>query len=59
MDSKIKKVKMALLILLGVMIGHLGLLSVYAYQETTGSWTASEKRQVISLLESIKSNTEK
>lgn len=43
---------LAVLFMVGVLV-----TSVHPYGETGGLWTASEKRQVISLLERIEENT--
>jgi len=44
-------------LLAGMVLGWLTVGFVSAYQEKDGGWSASEKRQVISLLEQIAENT--
>lgn len=48
---------LAFIILFGSFILFGPLNEVVGYQEITGHWTASEKRQVISLLKEIAENT--
>lgn len=52
-----KNSKLIMAFVIGMILGHLGIQSLNAYGEKTGGWTASEKRQVISLLTEIRDNT--
>ena len=51
------KITMCLLLFLGIIIGQFLVGTVRAAYENSGEWSASEKRQVISLLEQIAKNT--
>jgi hypothetical protein len=44
---------------LGVISAPLWIGLVSAYEESSGSWSATEKRQIIRLLESIDNNTQR
>lgn len=46
-----------LVYLAGVVTSPLWIGLLHAYEESTGSWSATEKRQVIRLLEKIEQNT--
>jgi hypothetical protein len=53
------KMRFALLLafMAGMIVGWFTVGQVSAYQEKDGGWSASEKRQVIDLLEKIAENT--
>ena len=48
----------SLVYLVGVASSPLWIGMLHAFGETTGVWTAAEKRQVIQLLDRIESNTQ-
>lgn len=56
MENKMK-FALAMAFLAGMVFGWMTVSQVSAYSEKDGGWSASEKRQVISLLEKIVSNT--
>lgn len=56
-----EKIMKKTILLIGLMLGfvlfHMGSVHLSAYSEKNGGWTATEKRQVINLLEKIAENT--
>lgn len=52
-----KNAKLIMVLIVGFILGHFGIQSLNAYGESEGGWTATEKRQVISLLKEIRDNT--
>jgi len=51
------KLQMMLLLLVGMLIGQIMMGTARAVYESTGQWSAAEKRQVIDYLKTIARNT--
>jgi len=61
-EKKMRHLNLVVILLvaftMGIIFSPLFLGIASAYEERNGSWTASEKRQVINLLEKIEDNTQ-
>jgi len=51
------KLELLLVLLVGIIIGQMIVSSAKAVYESTGQWSAAEKRQVIDYLKTIARNT--
>ena len=56
-DSQLKFIIVLLTVIVTMLAGWITVRPVSAYSEQNGGWSASEKRQVIDLLERISENT--